>query len=190
MTMILAALMMLQTSSAVVDNPLFKVVKNDAPCATASAACSDRIIVALGAITVDGRQMKRGDIRVFKPTESYSKPQGGNFVEVSIKPGRPAVKRPPEVVPPDKNFMLYEADTFRVFEERLELNDTRPRHSHNQRIVIVLNKTLLHQWPEGQAEFVRDNIPDDIRFSEAVIHTVKNVGDLPHRAIIIEVLKP
>ena len=77
----------------------------------------------------------------------------------------------------------------KVFEERLELNDTRPRHSHNQRMVIVLNKSKLHQQPEGEAEFVRDNTPGDIRFTEAIIHTVKNVGETPLRAIIIE-LKP
>jgi hypothetical protein len=133
--------------------------------------------------------MKRGDIEIFRDYASYSRPQGRDFLEVSLKPGRPPVKTPRETIPPDKNFMLYETNTFRVFEERLELNDTRPRHSHNQRIVIVLNRTKLHQQPEGEAEFIRDNVPDDVRFSEAVIHTVRNVGENPHRAIIIE-LKP
>jgi hypothetical protein len=186
MSLFLAAFLL--QASVAVDNPLFKVVKNDAPCASAAAKCGDRIIVALGSITLNGRQMRRGDIEIFREQASYTRPQG-EFLEVSIKPGRPPVKTPRETIPPDKNFMLYETNTFRVFEERLELNDTRPRHSHNQRIVIVLNRTKLHQQPEGEPEFVRDNIPDDIRFSEAVIHTVRNVGENPHRAIIIE-LKP
>jgi hypothetical protein len=189
MNALLAALIVLQSSSVVLDNPLMKVVRNDAPCASASAKCGDRVIVALGDIALNGRSMKRGDIQIFKPNESYSKP-AGNFVEVSIKPDRPPVKRPPETIAPDKNYSIYEGETFRVFEERLELNDLRPRHSHNQRLVIVLNRTKLHQWPDGQPEFIRDNIPDDIRFSEAVIHKVQNVGDQPHRAIIIEILKP
>ena len=64
MSTFFAALLMLQASSVVVDNPLFKVVKNDTPCASATAKCGDRVIVALGTITLNGRQMQRGDIEI------------------------------------------------------------------------------------------------------------------------------
>ena len=53
-------------------------------------------------------------------------------------------------------------------------------------MVIVLNKTRLQQWPDGQPELFRDQIPDDVRFNPPVVHVVKTVGDKPLRNIVIE----
>jgi hypothetical protein len=130
--------------------------------------------------------LKRGDIAVFPAGESYQPPSGGSFFEVAFKPSHPPVESPAELIPPDKNAMLYEGERFFVFEERLAVGDTRPRHSHSQRVVIQLNRTRLQQWPEGEAEVIRDIEPDRVAFNPPVIHTVKNVGGLPLRGIVIE----
>jgi hypothetical protein len=55
--------------------------------------------------------------------------------------------------------------------------------------VVQLNKTRLQQWPDGEAEVLRDIVPDGVASNPPVIHVVKNVGDLPLRGIVIE-LKP
>jgi hypothetical protein len=148
------------------------------------------VIVALSDIELQfgnsGRKLARGEIAVFTAGESYEPPRHGAFLEVAIKANYPPVVSPGEVIPPEKNAMLYDGVRFFVFEERLGVGDTRPRHSHNQRVVIQLNRTRLQQWPEGQSEITRDIVPDRVTFNPPVIHTVKNVGGRPLRGVVIE----
>jgi hypothetical protein len=132
-----------------------------------------------------GAGPERGTVKVFPRNRSYV-PPAGEYLEVTIKPKRPSIKSPAVIIPPDKNSILYDGDEFFVFEEKLDPGDTRARHSHRERVVIVLNKTRLQQWPEGGAELFRDQIPDDVRFNPAVVHVVKTVGDQPLRNIVIE----
>jgi len=96
---------------------------------------------------------------------------------VAFKPNRPVVLSPKEMIAPDKNAIVHDAARFFVFEERLDPGDTRARHSHSQRVVIQLNKTRLQQWPDGEAEILRDIVPDGAAFNPPVIHVVKNVGE-------------
>ena len=176
--------------SPALENEYVRVTENAAPCAVASTECQDRVIVALADIQLRRqggvRVMHRGDITVFKRGESYTPPTGGRYLEVALKPKHPPVKTPGEVIPPEKNAMLYEGERFFVFEERLQPGDTRPRHTHNQRVVIQLNRTRLQQQADGQPEVLVDIVPDVPRFNAPVIHISKNVGELPLRGIIIE----
>ena len=112
--------------------------------------------------------------------------RSGPFFEVAIKADHPPVESPSEIIPPEKNAMRYEGERFFIFEEKLSPGDTRPRHSHSQRVVVQLNRTRLQQWPEGEQEIFRDIVPDRAGFNPPVIHTVKNVGDAPLRGIVIE----
>jgi len=82
--------------------------------------------------------------------------------------------------------LLYDGDHFLVFEEKLAPGETRARHSHSQRVVVVLNETRLQQWPEGGPMVFRNQVPDDVHFNEPVIHKVKTVGEKPLRNIVIE----
>ena len=193
MMMIAAALaILLQADAPVLENPYVRVTRNGAACASAQApgCATDRIIVALSQVDVNSvqgtRRLQRGDIAVFGATESYVQPVGGAYFEVVLKPDRPAVQSPKENVAPEKNAIIYDAESFFVFEERLQPGDTRPRHSHSQRVVIQLNATKLQQWPEGGEEVVRDMRVDQAAFNEPVIHVVKNVGGEPLRGIVIE----
>jgi hypothetical protein len=163
----------------VLDNAHVRVTRNGAPCASAGAGCGARVVVRLG------HGSDRGKITVFERGKRYPTP-AGEFLEVAIKSNRPPVKSPGEIIPPDKNSILYDGDEFFVFEEKLDPGDTRARHSHRERVVIVLNKTRLQQWPDGAAELFRDQIPDDVRFNPPVVHVVKTVGDQPLRNIVIE----
>jgi len=195
MVILTALLWLLQAAGPVIlENEYVKVSKNAAPCASAGKAdCGDRVVVALGTldlVTPRGRRkMTRGDIAVFQAQDSYTPPAGGNYLEVVLKPFHPPVKSPAVLIPPEKNTLLYEGDLFFVFEEKLAPGQTRARHSHSQRVVVVLNETRLQQWPEGKPEVFRNQVPDDVHFNEPVIHVVKTVGEKPLRNIVIE-LKP
>jgi hypothetical protein len=176
------------------DNDYVRVTRNAAPCASASPSlCGARVLVALGPVEIvedfHARRMQRGEVAVFRWFESYTPPATGDFVEVSIKQDHPPVDAPANRIPPEKNALLFDGETFFVFEERLDPGETRARHSHSQRVVIVLNDTKLQQWPDGQAETFRTEVANDVRFNPAVTHTVKTIGDAPLRNIVIE-LKP
>jgi hypothetical protein len=175
------------------ENAYVRVAKNAAPCADGAPACGERVIVALdelGLVASGARTtLARGDVRVFATGEAYEPPAGGRYFEVSFKPNPPPVESPAEMISPDKNVIKHDGERFFIFEERLDVGDTRERHSHSQRVVIQLNATKLQQWPDGQPEVLRDIVPDGVAFNPPVIHTVKNVGELPLRGIVIE-LKP
>ena len=171
------------------DNPYVQVSRDAAPCADASVlVCQDRIVVAMGVIAlVSGgttRNLTRGQIAVFSAGQSYTPPPSGSYYEVAIKPDHPAVKSPAEIIPPDKNAMLYEGEHFFVYEERLAVGDTRARHSHSQRIEIRINQgPMLEQWRDGDTKPLE---PSVVNFREAMIHITKNVGDMALFNIIVE----
>ena len=176
------------------DNDYVRVTRNAAPCAAASpSVCGERVLVALGPIEFkeydQPRRLQRGEIAIFHWHETYVAPTKGAFLEVSVKFDHPTVQKPPVLIPPDKDAMLYDGETFFVFEERLPPGDTRARHSHGPRVVIVLNDTRLQQWPDGEPEGFLTQTQDDVRFSPPVTHVVKTVGAKPLRNIVIE-LKP
>jgi len=174
-----------------IENNYVRVTRDATPCASANSPdCADRVIVALGDIELasDGarRTMARGDIAVFGPGESFERPNGGSFFEVSIKGNHPPVQSPGELIPPEKNAIRYDGTDFFVFEEKLAPGDTRARHSHSQRVVIQLNRARLQQWPDSEPSKFVETVPDRPTFSPPVIHVVKNVGDTPLRGIVIE----
>jgi hypothetical protein len=190
MALTLSALLQAQTPA--LENAYVKVTRNAAVCGsvTTPGCATDRIIVALSDVDVNSiegtRRLGRGDIAVFGSTQSYVQPVAGAYFEVVLKAERPPIQSPKEMIPPEKNAIVHDPERFFVFEERLQPGDTRPRHSHSQRVVIQLNPTKLQQWPEGGEEVVRDMRVDQAAFNEPVIHVVKNVGDRPLRGIVIE----
>ena len=184
-------LALFQLNAVVLDNPYARVTRDAAPCATSAAdRCGDRVIVALSAVELSAgssrRKLARGDIAVFVAGETYEPPTGGHYFEVAFKPSHPAVISPRETILPAKNAVLYDGERLFIFEEKLPVGDTRARHSHSQRVVIQLNRTQLQQWPDGESEIIRDIVPDTATFNAPVIHTVKNIGKLPLRGIVIE----
>jgi hypothetical protein len=172
-----------------VDNDYVVVTRDAAPYAQVRAGMAERVIVALDDIELEHhgtrRRLARGDIAVFEATQPYQAPTG-SFLEVAIKATHPPVQSPPEIIAPEKNAMRYEGERFFVFEERLPPGETRPRHSHSQRVVIQLNRTRLQQWPDGADAIFVETVPERVNFSPPVIHTVKNVGEVPLRGIIVE----
>jgi hypothetical protein len=189
MLFLFASLLFLQTASPVFENDFVQVFRNAAPCASAGPACAERIIVALGPTELGGKKMARGDLKVFEKGQKYV-PPSGDYVEVVMKPVRPPVKTPPTKIAPEGNTILYDGARFFIFEEKLPVGGYRPRHSHNQRLVININATQLEQRVDGQDKpVIRNSIPDDIHFNEPIVHDTRNLGKNPMRNIVIE-LKP
>ncbi len=189
LSLLLAAI--LSADQIALENDYVRVTRDIAPCASADLPeCGDRVIVALGDIELraagTARTMKRGDIAVFAAGESHEPPTGGAFFEVDIKPAHPPVRSPAEIIPPEKNAVRFEGESFFVFEERLAPGDTRARHSHSQRVVIQLNKTRLQQLLDGAAPFLVETVPERPSFSPPVIHVVKNISDTPLWGVVIE----
>src|SRR5580692_1015694 len=97
------------------DNPYVLVTHNGAPCAAAgTAGCGDRVVVAMGNLELGSnnaiRVLSRGGVAVFTAGQSYTPPESGDYYEVAIKPNHPPVKSPPEMIPPDKDAMIYDGD--------------------------------------------------------------------------------
>jgi len=187
---ILLLLLLLPATALALDNDYVRVTRNAATCPQANMpGCGERVIVALDDIEIfvgyAKRNFARGEIIVFERERAFPPPVG-EFFEVVIKPDHPPVLSPPEIIPPEKNAMLYEGERFFVFEEKLAPGDTRARHSHSQRVVIQLNRTRLQQWPDGETEKFVEVPIEQPSFSPPVIHVVKNVGDAPLFGIVIE----
>ncbi len=171
-------------NAAALENDYVRVMRDTAACGTAAPTCQDRVIVAMGNVDLSGHKMKRGDAAVFKPGQSYAAPTGGPFYEIAIKPNHPPVKSPPEIIPPDKNSMVYEGETFFVYEERLAVGDTRPRHSHSQRVEVRINQgPVVWQMVDGRDKPLE---PPMVNWRDAMIHVTKNTGDAPLFNVIVE----
>jgi hypothetical protein len=189
---IVLTLALFQLNAVVLENPFVRVTRDSAPCANAAPdRCADRVIVALSPVELTQgstrRKLNRGDIAVFVVGDKYQAPTGGHYFEVAFKPKHPAVPKPPQSIPAAKNTVLHDGPRLFIFEEKLAVGDTRAKHSHGPRVVIQLNRTRLRQWLASGADVTRDIEPDTATFNSPVIHTVKNVGKLPLRGIVIEV---
>lgn len=188
MLRLIAALLLLQAVAGgpVVDNEYVRAFKNSAPCATGGASCGARVVVALGSIQVDGRKMERGEVKVFNSGEKYTAPSGGNYLEVAIKPNHPRPPAPAAGSPaPPGNKVLYDGPGFTVFAERMAVGEYGAAHSHNVRLAIFLNDTMVEQWTDGKDE-TRELIPDTVIWRPAVVHASKDVGKLPISNLLIE----
>lgn len=188
MDWLIFALLLLQTGPAnpVVDNEFVRAYKDSAPCAAGAPACGDRVVVALGSIELKGQRMQRGDVKVFQAGEKYAPPSGGDYLEVSIKPNHPKPPAPAVGAPPPPgNKILYDSKDFTVFAERMAVGEYSAAHSHNVRLAIFLNDTMVEQWTDGKDE-TRELVPGTVTWRPAVVHASKDVGKLPISNLLIE----
>jgi len=174
------------------ENDFVRVTRDDAPCAEAASGCGDRVVVALGDLTLDGSKMQRGDIKVLKSGQRYTPPTDGEYLEVSIKPAHPKVGAlAPGTPSPPGNKVLYDSKDFTVFAEKMMPGEISTVHSHNLRVAIFLNRTQVEQWenitapPTGKGN-VRELVPDTVMWRPAVVHVSKDVGTVPINNLLIE----
>jgi hypothetical protein len=177
--------------ATVLENDYVIVSRNIAPCAHATEGkCEDRVILAMGDLTLtsDGkkREMKRAEVAVFGAGQNYTIAVGLPFFEIAIRPKHPPIRAPAERISAPANLAVHQGKTFFIYEEILPVGQTRPRHSHAQRVEIRLNSgPMLRQqvWRDGQ---MGETEPVIVNWREPVIHVVHNIGDLPLRNFILE----
>jgi len=174
------------------ENEFVRITRDEAPCAEAGPGCGDRVVVAMGDVSLNESKMHRGDIKVFKAGQRYTAPTDGEFLEVSIKPSHPKVAPlPPGTPAPPGNKVLYNSLDFTVFAEKMTPGEISSVHSHNLRVAIFLNRTQVEQWenitapPNGKGN-VRELVPDTVMWRPAVIHVSKDVGMVPINNLLIE----
>lgn len=177
-------------ADVVLENEYVRVTRDGTSCSgTQAAECADRVIIALDALELapggPSYKLARGGIAVFGVHDDHAMP-AGHYFEVAIKKRHPPALAPRERIAPEKNSFLHEGADYFVFEEKLAPGDTRPRHSHSQRVVVQLERARLQQWPDGEPDKVVETVPDKPVFSAPVVHVVKNIGDAPLRGIIVE----
>jgi hypothetical protein len=137
-------------------------------------------------VELNGQKMERGAVKVFKTGERYSPPKSGDFLEVAIKPAHPKVMPPSAGTPPPPgNKILYDGKDFTVFAETMQPGEYASPHSHNVRLAIFLNDTMVQQWTYGKEE-TRELLPDVVMWRPAVVHASKDVGKLPISNLLIE----
>lgn len=174
-----------------IDNPYFRVLKNESAPLEANTNIASRVIVALRNVQIQSsrgeQKLDRGQFAVFKPTENFK--ITGEYFEVSFKADHPPLKEPSEWIEPSKNTIIYEAPEFRIFEEQLGPGDTRAIHSHAQRVVIRLNEVQLidprfhEKAGPGKGGL---QVPDTAKYADPIVHVVKNLSQIPLDNIVIE----
>lgn len=178
--------------SVAIDNEYVLVMFNSSKCGKAQTpGFGTRLIVALADLKVAGsngnKNLKRGEIAVFHEKDSYKLP-AGEYFEVAFKKDHPPYKGPDEWLEPVKNKVVYEDDQFRVFEEVLAPGDTRPLHSHSQRVVVKLNPARLTdpRFNEDGSKKGSLQVPNSVKFAEPIVHVVQNISEVPLFNIVIE----
>lgn len=174
------------------DNEFVRVTRDQAPCADAAPSCGDRVVVAMGDLSLNASKMHRGDIKVFKAGQRYTAPTDGEYLEVSIKPNHPKVAAPAPGTPPAPgNKVLHDSPDFTVYAENMTPGEISSVHSHNVRLAIFLTRTQVEQWdnvtaPPTTKGNVRELVPDSVMWRPAVVHVSKDVGTAPINNLLIE----
>jgi len=190
--LVLLSLFQVALPGPTLENEFVRVTRNDAPCAQAGPDCGDRVIVALGDLSLNGANMERGDIKVMKAGQHYVPPTDGQYLEVAIKPNHPKVAALPQGSPPPPgNKVLYDSKDFTVFAEQMMPGEISSVHSHNLRLAIFLERTQVEQWDNVTAMpttkgNVRELVPDTVMWRPAVVHVSKDVGTARINNLLIE----
>ena len=177
--------------SSSIDNPYFRVLKNESALPEANTNIASRVIVALRNVQIQSprgeQKLDRGQFVVFNPGETFK--ITGEYFEISLKSDHPPLKEPAEWIEPSKNTIVYDAPEFRIFEEKLGPGDTRSIHSHAQRVVIRLNEVQLidprfhEKAGPGKGGL---QVPDTAKYADPIVHVVKNLSQIPLDNIVIE----
>lgn len=195
---LLVALLLLEPLSAVpdsqparqplVDNEFLAVWKNEAPCGTVPARCDGSVLLALSPVRLGDGAMQRGAFQAFAAGTHYAAPAGGDFLAIELKKGRPAGPRPAEARPAPSIAPLQDDPTFFVYIEALAPGETRARHSHGARLLVVLDGAEVAMLDaSGAAGPVVKMASDQVTFSPPTVHETKNVGTTSLRNWALEI---
>jgi aspartyl/asparaginyl beta-hydroxylase (cupin superfamily) len=86
----------------------------------------------------------------------------------------------------DTQKLLFENPFVRVIDDQIPPGATEPLHRHPHGVVVYLNTYTNEQTTENGAKKLQNRVAGTAQWSDATVHTVKNIGSTPSHAIRIE----
>jgi hypothetical protein len=82
--------------------------------------------------------------------------------------------------------LILENQFVRIIDDEIPAGETEPLHRHRHGVVVSLNNNTYEQTAQDGTKTRLERKAGTAGWSEAVVHTVKNVGSGPSHAIRIE----
>jgi hypothetical protein len=82
--------------------------------------------------------------------------------------------------------LIFENQFVRVIDDQIPVGDTEPLHRHRHGVMVYINNYTNEQTTEDGKVVVQNRKASTASWSEATVHTVKNIGTTPSHAIRIE----
>src|SRR6266852_4926661 len=86
----------------------------------------------------------------------------------------------------DTQRLLFENQFVRVIDDQIPVGATEPLHRHRHGVQVYINNYTNEQVTQDGQKTVSDRKAGTAGWSEATVHTVKNIGNTPSHAIRIE----
>ena len=82
--------------------------------------------------------------------------------------------------------LILENAFVRVIDDSIPAGVSEPRHHHRHSVVVYLSDYTLQQTTDDGQTTVQQRKADTAAWSEAIVHSLKNIGRTPSHAIRIE----
>ena len=96
----------------------------------------------------------------------------------------------PLKVAPDNHKLLFENDQVRVYEFTAKPGEKIAMHSHPNHFAYMLAPGKMKFTTADGKAVEKEYGAGDIRWSDAVTHTVENIGDTDVKALVVELKTP
>ena len=87
----------------------------------------------------------------------------------------------------DTQKLVFENHFVRVIENRVPVGGVEPMHSHPHGVIVYLDPSKNEVTTQDGKKRTSDNKAGTAAWSEATVHSVKNVGDAPTHTIRIDI---
>ena len=82
--------------------------------------------------------------------------------------------------------LILENQFVRVIDDQIPVGATEPMHRHRHGVVVYLGNYTNEQTTQDGKKALQERKSETAQWSEATVHTVKNIGKTPSHAIRIE----
>ena len=86
----------------------------------------------------------------------------------------------------DTQHLIFENQLVRVIDDQIPPGVTEPMHRHRHSVSVFLSTYTNQQTNADGKTAIQERKTDTAQWSEAVVHSVKNIGTTPSHAIRIE----
>jgi len=86
----------------------------------------------------------------------------------------------------DTQRLIFENQFVRVIDDQIPVDALEPLHKHRHGVQVYINNYTNEQVTQEGVKTVQDRKAGTAGWSEATVHTVKNIGTTPSHAIRIE----